>query len=152
MTQDKASNLIACALLGFIAALAFIPVVASLMIRPAHAHDWKRPDLDEWYGGLKRPGGSGYNFSCCSKTDCHTTEAELRGDDWWARIGVRDASGDWDLRDWVKVPATSVLQQHDNPTGEGVICHSMVWRTEGTVQTLSPAAVTIWCFIPPTES
>ena len=136
-----------------IASIGVPPILAALGSVVAYGHDWKRPDLDEWYTGLKRHGAtSGYSFSCCSKTDCHTTEAELRGDDWWARIGVRDASGDWDLRDWVKVPAASVLQQHDNPTGEGVICHSMVWRTEGTVQTLIAAAVTIWCFIPPTES
>jgi hypothetical protein len=149
MTQDKATNLIAYFLFGVIATLAFIPAVASLIVRPAHAHDWKRSDLDGWYSGLRRPGVSsaspyGGVVSCCSKTDCHTTEAELRGNDWWARIGVHNASGDWDLGDWVKVPATSVLRQHDNPTGEGVICHSMVRRTE--------AAVTIWCFIPPTES
>jgi multidrug efflux pump subunit AcrB len=39
MTQDKATNLIACFLLGLIAALTFIPVVASLIIKPAHADD-----------------------------------------------------------------------------------------------------------------
>jgi hypothetical protein len=56
MTQDEATNLIACFLLGLIATLAFIPVVASLLIKPAHADDWKRPDLDGWYSDLRRPG------------------------------------------------------------------------------------------------
>lgn len=121
------------------------------------AHDQKRPDLDLWYGNLKRPRVSPqqpYDMpSCCSKTDCHTTEAEFRGEDWWARVGVMRPNGDWDLRDWVKVPKEAVLQQHDNPTGEGVICHSVAWvnNKDGT-QTLNTQWVAVWCFVPPTES
>src|SRR5215469_8325315 len=38
--------------------------------------DYRRPDLNEWYAGLRRKGSS---FGCCSKEDCHTTEAQLRG-------------------------------------------------------------------------
>jgi hypothetical protein len=41
-----------------------------------------------------------------------------------------------------------VLQQHDNPTGEGVICHSLDWN--GT--RLNASLITIWCFVPPIES
>lgn len=117
------------------------------------AHDRKQPNLDGWYGSLQRPGVTTGFTSCCSRTDCHTTQAELRGNDWWARIGARDAQGDWDLRDWKQVPATAVLQ-HDNPTGEAVICHSLAWKTSapGEKQVLNVAGVTIWCFVPPTES
>jgi hypothetical protein len=116
-------------------------------------HDPRRADLDDWYGSLRRPGVQPPSFtSCCSKTDCHTTEAELRGADWWARIGVRQANGEWDLRDWVKVPAHVVLQRHDNPTGEGVICHSSAWRAVGSEQTLDAKNVTIFCFVPPVQS
>jgi hypothetical protein len=48
-------------------------------------HDYKRPDLNDWYAGLHRKGLS---FGCCSKEDCHPTEAELRDGVWWARIGI----------------------------------------------------------------
>ena len=119
----------------------------------ASAHDWRRPDLNNWYGSLKRPGVSSAQpygaASCCSKTDCHTTEAELRNGDWWARIGRQRGDGDWDLLDWVQVPAEAVLQQHDNPTGEGVICHSTA-SPMGTA--VSTKFVAIWCFVPPAQS
>ena len=122
---------------------------------PAQAHDRRRPDLDEWFGQLRRPGvdpnGPSGLVSCCSRTDCHATDAELRGDDWWARIGVLNDNGDWDLQDWVKVPAEAVLQHHDNPAGEGVICHSPATGIDAVGRTLDAAAVTIWCFIPPTQ-
>lgn len=119
----------------------------------ASAHDWRRPDLNNWYGSLKRPGVSAAQpygvASCCSKTDCHTTEAELRRGDWWARIGRPRKNGDWDLLDWVRVPPETVLRQQDNPTGEGVICHSTA-ATMGAA--VSSKNVSIWCFVPPAES
>jgi hypothetical protein len=87
--------------------------------------------------------------SCRSKTDCHTTEAELRRGDWWARIGRPREDGDWDLLVWVRVPPEVVLQHHDNPKGEGVICHSAPSRTGAAI---SSKEVSIWCFVPPTES
>jgi hypothetical protein len=118
----------------------------------AWAHDWRRPDLDDWYGGLKRPNVAAspqsQSTSCCSSKDCHVTQAELRGGDWWARVGKPRSDGDWDLLDWVRVPSDVVLQQHDNPTGEGVICHSLDW----TGNKLNASLITIWCFVPPIES
>jgi hypothetical protein len=118
----------------------------------ARAHDWRRPDLNDWYGSLKRLGIAATIYgvaSCCSRTDCHTTQAELRDGSWWARIGMPRQNGDWDLLDWVRVPPETVLQQHDNTTGEGVICHStasaMGARTDSK-------AVSIWCFVPLADS
>lgn len=106
-------------------------------------HDWKQPSLDGWYGGLQRPQGG----SCCSRTDCHTTEAELRDGQWWARLGRPDGKGEWAPLDFVKVPSEVVLQ-HNNPTGDAVICHSLDW----VENRLDPKTITIWCFIPPMET
>ena len=123
-------------------------------IHAAHAHDWKRPDLDAWYGSLHRPNMNSFGgfTGCCGVTDCHETEAEMRGNDWWARLGkqIRLANGklDWELQDWVKVPSHVVLQRQDNPTGNAVICHSVNLEMGGTVAADSQ----IYCFIPPTES
>lgn len=135
-------------------------LVASLLVAlllcavSALAHDAKRPDLDDWYGGLKRPGvKNGFN-GCCSLKDCHPTDAELRGGEWWAKVGLRNKYGEWKLLDpAVRVPANVVLSNHDNPTGEGVICHSTAWaNSEDNRQVLDPARIDIWCFVPPAES
>jgi hypothetical protein len=112
----------------------------------AHAHDWRKPDLDGWYDSLHR-----YGFgACCSKDDSHETEAEIRGNDWWARVGrsTRQAEGklDWELLDWVKIPAEVILPAQSNPTGSAVICHS------GTFGGVVPEAVTVWCFVRLMES
>lgn len=137
-----------------LARVAFATCAAVLLCSAgARAHDWRRPDLDDWYGTLKRPNVAvsprqSQFSSCCSRRDCHTTEAELRDGDWWARVGKPRTDGDWDLLDWVRVPPDVVLQQHDNPTGEGVICHSLDWN--GTK--LNVSLITIWCFVPPIES
>lgn len=123
--------------------------------RCAFAHDWKHPNYDQWYGSLQRPNvgnAFGGGQTCCSKTDCHETEAEIRGTDWWARLGLphtRDDGGtDWDLADWVQVPADKVLPNTSNPTGNAVICHSIDRLMSGGI---NPQA-SIWCFIPASES
>lgn len=132
-----------------------LALTVALSAWPAHAHDRRRPDLDAWYGRLKRPGvdpnSSSQLVLCCSRTDCHITDAELRGADWWARIGVLNPAGDWDLQDWVKVPGDAVLQRQENLAGEGVICHSPASGMDAAGRALDAAAVTVWCFIPPTE-
>lgn len=126
-------------------------------ISRAHAHDARQPNLDGWYSSLKRPGVSPYSGqgtqSCCSKEDCHETDAEMRGTHWWAKLGRlhKDEGGhlDWVLEDWVPVPDNVVLQKQSNPTGNAVICHSMNLTQGGNhVKPDSP----IWCFIPPMES
>ena len=130
--------------------------LAWLWSSAAHAHDWKRPDLDQWYGSLRNPKSNYHvirDIGCCSKDDCHTTEAEMRGNDWWARLGrpMTAANGqhDWDLQGWVKVPVEAVLLHQDNPTASAVICHSVNLARGGDID---PAATTVYCFIPPTES
>ena len=81
MTQDKATNLIACFLLGLIATLAFIPVVASLIIKPAHADDWKRPDLDGWYSGPSELFCRAPARSECRDRAAHAVDAGGRNHD-----------------------------------------------------------------------
>lgn len=148
---------IIAALLAFIAVVALGAILVGMMHSRAFGHDWKRPELDQWYGSLQRPGVLGSSpygtVSCCSKEDCHETEAELRGNDWWARLGhkikVAEGQYDWELQDWVKVPAQAVMQKQPNPTGNAVICHQVNLMGGGTqVNPQSP----IWCFVPPTES
>ena len=75
----------------FILTIASMGVAVALalawtLLMPAHAHDYKRPDLDGWYSTLHRKG---LTLGCCSKEDCHTTEAEVRNGVWWARMGGR---------------------------------------------------------------
>jgi hypothetical protein len=140
--------------LAALAAAGFLMLgLALALCSGADAHDRHHPDLDQWYGSLQRPGVSPYSggFSCCNKTDCHTTQAEIRGDKWWARIGVKNKDGDWDLLDWIEIPPEKILEGHDNPTGEAVICHSIGWGL-GVPQTVVPALVTIYCFVPPVKS
>jgi hypothetical protein len=119
----------------------------------AYGHDWKRPDLDNWYTRLHRLNNS---IPCCSKQDCHTTEAELRDGVWWARIGKPIDHGehrDWELGDYVRIPDEVIVRDErgmpvPNPEGEAVICHDTSWlrgeiTTNGTV---------VFCFVPGTES
>jgi hypothetical protein len=124
-------------------------------------HDYKRPDLDQWYGSLRRPGMSS-NWSgissCCSKKDCHTTEAELRDGVWWARIGKpvdrADGSRDWILGDYVRVPDELIVKGNNglpvaNPEGEAVLCHSIAWKNANEIDS---GNTTLFCFVPGTES
>jgi hypothetical protein len=138
------------------AGLTLIPIVTLAFLAEAHAHDWRRPDLDKWYSGLRNPRSSSSvvrNVGCCSKDDCHETEAEMRGNDWWARLGLPvtrpDGNHDWDLQNWVKVPTETVLLNQSNPTGNAVICHAVNRATGGG--RIDPGA-TVFCFIPPAES
>jgi hypothetical protein len=105
---------------------------------PAHAHDWKRPDLDGWYSSLHRKGPT---FGCCRKEDRHTTEAEVRNGVWWARIGRPVIAPDGVNRDGVllgvRIPDELIVRGENglpapNPEGEAVLCHSIVWRSGRT--------------------
>lgn len=127
----------------------------------AYAHDYKRPDLDGWYGSLMRPhvgGGFGGGTSCCSKEDCHTTEAELRDGQWWARLGhpVNNAAGerDWVLEDWIKIPDEVIVRGSNgnaiiNQAGEAVICHPVIWKDASHLDTKTEV---VYCFVPPDQS
>lgn len=112
----------------------------------AAAHDPQHTNLDAWYQSLMRPGTKPA-VSCCNKTDCHTTEAEVRGPDWWARIGVPRGDGSWELLNWARVRPEVVIHGRDNPTGEAVICHDLNW-SNGVFQA---QATTVLCFVPPIQ-
>ena len=91
--------------------------------------------------------------SCCSKVDCHTTQAEIRGSEWWARLG-HHKDNDWELTEWVRIPKLSIISGHDNPTGEAVICHDNVGTIDATGHKYhpNPESVIVFCFVPPDES
>jgi hypothetical protein len=126
----------------------------------ASAHDWKRSDLDGWYSGLMRPhvqGSWAGGTSCCSKQDCHTTEAEVRNGKWWARLGKPlDHDGgerDWELEDWKQIPDDAIVRGANgnpvaNQAGEAVICHPTVWKN-GKVDVENTI---VFCFVPPDQT
>lgn len=126
-----------------------IAIIAMMLsAAPVLAHDAHHPELDQWYGSLTKPGSHGYEgggVSCCSMADCHPTDAEQRDDGWWARLGERDRNGEWTLRGMVHVPQEAVINGKQNPTGEAVICHPMVWKEDGT---LDHEHIPVWCFVP----
>jgi hypothetical protein len=117
----------------------------------ASGHDWKHPNLDAWYSSLSRPGVP----SCCSKNDCHVTDAELRSDgSWWARVGepVDHPNGhrDWVLLDWVPIDDHAIVRGPDgkpipNAAGEPVICHNIVWGIGGTG--IDSKEIDVYCFV-----
>jgi hypothetical protein len=122
------------------------------------AHDRKRPDLDNWYSSLRSSGGTlAHGASCCSNKDCHTTDAELRNGEWWARLGVRyprpNGDSDWELGEWRKIPDEIIVRQENglpvrNEAGEAVICHPQEYRDGGFVADQVP----IYCFVPPFQT
>jgi hypothetical protein len=138
-----------------------LAVIGLLAPGRVHAHDWKRPDLDNWYSNLQATGKGTLSAGtpCCSKTDCHTTEAELRrgGKDgkgeWWARLGTPKSNGDWDLGPWVRVPDEVIVRGPSgnpvtNEAGEAVICHPIV-QYQNMIQA---DKTVVYCFVPPNES
>jgi hypothetical protein len=122
------------------------------------AHDWTRPDLDNWYSSLRSSGGTlAHGASCCSRNDCHTTDAELRNGQWWARLGVRhpmpNGAPDWELGEWRKIHDEIIVRQENglpvrNEAGEAVICHPQKYRDGGFVADQVP----IYCFVPPFQT
>jgi len=135
-------------------AIVDIAIALSLTAGSSQAHDYKRPDLDNWYSSLRRKGLS---FHCCSKQDCHTTEAELRDGVWWARLGTPikrpDGRRDWILGDYVRIPDELIVRGKNglpipNPEGEAVVCHDTIWINGPA----SAMVAMVWCFVPSSES
>jgi len=110
-----------------------------LLAQPSMAHDSKHPEFDSWYKGLKNPNLKSavvQDLGCCSKRDCHITEADIRSGQWWARLGTPHIQyGEpktaaeaehaldlvhyevtWELTEWKKVPSEAILKV-PNPTG-----------------------------------
>jgi hypothetical protein len=130
-----------------------------LISSTAYGHDAKHPQLDEWYGSLMRPHASNFGggTSCCSKDDCHTTDAEYRNGKWWARIATPKSQPDgtrvWEPGPFVEVPDEIIVKGPSgnpvaNEAGEAVLCHSITWMN-GAVD---PSSSTLYCFVPPNES
>ena len=83
------------------------------------------PALAPWFQSLQQPGTG---MSCCSISDCRTTDYRTKGDHYEALIEDR----------WQGIPDDKVLQRTDNPTGRAVVCWT---RTRG-----------IMCFVRGTET
>jgi hypothetical protein len=65
-----------------------VAVIAFCLAFPAAGHERNNPSLDGWYESLRRPQPGQGALPCCSRRDCHRTDAELRPDGWYARLGV----------------------------------------------------------------
>jgi hypothetical protein len=120
----------------------FAACMAFCLALPCHAHDSNHPEFNQWYKQLRNSNIHSKVISCCSVRDCHETEAEIRGNQWWARVGrlrIESALVEtvvWTLTEWRPVPDYTVLRVA-NPTGIPVICHSEIYE--------------IWCFVPDNE-
>lgn len=67
------------------------------------------PALAPWFRSLMQPGTG---ISCCSLSDCRTTDYRVQGDHYEALVG----------ESWFPVPPDRILQRTDNPTGRAVVC------------------------------
>lgn len=119
-----------------------ILLALGLLLTQSSAHDAKRPEFNTWYKSLRNPkikSAVVQDMGCCGVRDCHETDAEMRGNRWWARVGEPHVDNElvgtvsWTLTEWRPVPDYAVLQLA-NPTGTPVICHSQMYE--------------IWCFVP----
>lgn len=118
----------------------------------ASGHDINKPELDEWYQSLRNQNLA---FPCCSAQHCHPTEAEIRKDGWYAKVGIPIGEAlspsSWDLMNpMVMVPPTAILYKVPNRDGRPVICHETpVTYLNGERKVAPPGQVKIWCFVPP---
>jgi|SRR5690242_9260075 hypothetical protein len=67
------------------------------------------PALAPWFRSLMQPGTG---ISCCSISDCRTTDYRVESDHYEALVGET----------WFPVPPDRILQRTDNPTGRAVVC------------------------------
>lgn len=90
------------------------------------------PDLAPWFRSLRQPET---NLSCCDRSDCRMVRYRIVNGRIQAFIGQEFARWQNPPNDWVDVPESSVLHNHDNPTGEGVACWAgsrIICFVEGT--------------------
>jgi hypothetical protein len=145
-------------------ALAVSTLLAAIIVTfclafPAAGHEREHPELNGWYEGLRRP----YGLPCCSRRDCHRTDAELRQDGWYARLGIpvySDLAHGQEVPEWrlidppVHIPEELIVKDSrgrpvNNPEGEAVICHEATF-VNGKAD-VDPARTAVWCFVPPGE-
>jgi hypothetical protein len=142
-------------------ALAVSTILAAVIVSfclafPAAGHEREHPELNGWYESLRRP----YGLPCCSRRDCHRTDAELRHDGWYARLGMPIYTSGQEVPEWrlidppVHIPDGIIVKDSrgrpvNNPEGEAVICHQAALMN-GKAD-VDPATTTVWCFVPPGE-
>ena len=107
---------------GTLAAMLTVAAVASAAAQPPADAD---PALAPWFRSLLQPGTE---VSCCSVSDCRSTEYRIEHDHYEALIGGS----------WLAVPPDKVLQRTDNPTGHAIVC----WTPQRGIM----------CFVRATES
>jgi hypothetical protein len=100
-------------------------IIATLTVPMSFAHPPEGtvdPAVSDWYKSLKDPKTG---WSCCSVADCRATELRPDPNDhskWQAYIS-KDIWGITAPNDWMTIPPEHVLHNHDNPTGQVVICY-----------------------------
>jgi hypothetical protein len=107
-----------------------------LGLTPARARPPENADpaLAPWFRSLHTAQGG----LCCSLADCRPVQFRTRGDHYEVLIGKQYGSGV--AEHWEEVPAESVLNKTDNPTGSAIAC----WTPYTHPRVL--------CFVRPAES
>jgi hypothetical protein len=108
-------------------------VCLGIAVAKVYAHDHDRPELDDWYQGL-RAGPDGKGTPCCEGGEA----SHLSDPDW------KSENGHYSVRlegEWVKVPDDAVVQ---GPNRDG---RALVWTYQ---QWTSPSSLhrVVRCFIP----
>jgi len=80
---------------------------------PGFARPPKNADMSmaPWFQSLRQPGTG---MSCCSIADCRPTDFRIKDGHYQAMVDG----------DWQNVPAETVLERMDNPTGRAVVCYT----------------------------
>lgn len=93
-------------------------------------------ELGAWFRSLRMPGT---NLSCCGLGDCHRTDADWRGGQWWAIVDGM----------WRAVPPSKVLTKPFSIDGAAYVCNgSPTFDIPG----LEKARPPIYCFVPPSRA
>ena len=87
---------------------AFMLLAGSAFARPPKDADMS---LAPWFQSLRQPGTG---MSCCSIADCRPADFRIEGGRYQVMV---DGS-------WQDVPADTILERMDNPTGRAVVCYT----------------------------
>jgi hypothetical protein len=110
-----------------IALLVLLIVAALAYAGEPNRTAWNDKKRGDWFSSLKQPSSG---ISCCDVSDCKATDAQLRGDQWWAVV-----RGQWKL-----IPPEKVLSHPLSIDGDAYVCAS----PNG-----DPKFATVYCFIKP---